>query len=70
MLGVDEHTCRGYMKSVRHKPADGSQLEALIKAQQLGLIEVLEHTPLTTAARLAGVSQQRRAGLEPLRDVR
>ena len=39
MLGITEHTCRGYIKSVRHKLGVGGRLEALIKAQQLGLIE-------------------------------
>jgi DNA-binding NarL/FixJ family response regulator len=38
-LGITVHTCRGYIKSVRQKLGVSSQLEALIKAQQLGLID-------------------------------
>lgn len=38
-LGITVHTCRGYIKSVRQKLGVSSQLEALIKAQQLGLVD-------------------------------
>jgi DNA-binding NarL/FixJ family response regulator len=38
VLGITVHTCRGHLKSVHNKLGASSQLEAVIKAQQLGLI--------------------------------
>ena len=38
ILGITLHTCRGYMKSLHSKLGVRSQLEAVIKAQNLGLI--------------------------------
>jgi len=38
-LGITLHTCRGYLKSVHAKLGVGSHLEAVIKAQRLGLID-------------------------------
>jgi DNA-binding NarL/FixJ family response regulator len=37
-LGITEHTCRDHLKAVHIKLGASSQLEAVIKAQQLGLI--------------------------------
>lgn len=37
-LGITLHTCRGYIKSLHTKLGVSSQLEAVIKAQNLGLI--------------------------------
>jgi DNA-binding NarL/FixJ family response regulator len=39
MLGISLHTCRGYLKSVYAKLGVGTQLEAVIKAKSLGLID-------------------------------
>jgi len=39
VLGISLNTCRGYVKSLLAKLGANSQLEAVIKAQQLGLIE-------------------------------
>jgi len=38
VLGITLHTCRGYLKSLHNKLGVRSQLEAVIKAQHLGLI--------------------------------
>jgi DNA-binding NarL/FixJ family response regulator len=38
VLGITLHTCRGYIKSLHQKLGVSSQLEAVIKAQHLGLI--------------------------------
>lgn len=38
-LGITVNTCRGYIKSVRHKLGAPSQLEAVLKARELGLID-------------------------------
>lgn len=38
VLGITLHTCRGYIKSLHTKLGVNSQLEAVIKAQSLGLI--------------------------------
>ncbi len=40
VLGVSLHTCRGYMKSLHSKLGVSTQLEAVIKAQNLGIIGV------------------------------
>jgi DNA-binding NarL/FixJ family response regulator len=42
VLGISLNTCRGYVKSVLAKLGVNSQLEAVIKAQHLGLIEVAD----------------------------
>ena len=41
-LGITLHTCRGYLKSLHSKLGVNSQLEAVVRAQQLGLIGVPE----------------------------
>jgi DNA-binding NarL/FixJ family response regulator len=41
-LGITLHTCRGYVKSLHSKLGVNSQLEAVVKAQHLGLIGVPE----------------------------
>jgi DNA-binding NarL/FixJ family response regulator len=38
VLGITIHTCRGYVKNLHTKLGVRSQLEAVVKAQQLGLI--------------------------------
>jgi DNA-binding NarL/FixJ family response regulator len=38
VLGITVNTCRGYVKAVHHKLGVRSQLEAVVKAQRLGLI--------------------------------
>ena len=38
-LGITVNTCRGYIKAVRQKLDAASQLEAVLKARQLGLID-------------------------------
>jgi DNA-binding NarL/FixJ family response regulator len=38
VLGISLHTCRGHVKSLHNKLGVSSQLEAVIKAQNLGLI--------------------------------
>ena len=42
VLGISLHTCRGYVKSLLAKLGVNSQLEAVLKAQQLGLIELTD----------------------------
>ena len=37
-LGISVHTCRGYVKTMHAKMGVRTQLEAVIKAQQLGLL--------------------------------
>lgn len=37
-LGITLHTCRGYVKAIHLKLGVNSQLEAVIKAQKLGLV--------------------------------
>ena len=37
-LGVTLHTCRGYIKTLHNKLGVRTQLEAVIKAQALGII--------------------------------
>ena len=39
VLGISVHTCRGYLKSVHAKLGVSTQLEAVIKAKRLGLID-------------------------------
>lgn len=39
VLGISLHTCRGYVKSIHAKLGVHSQLEAVVQAQRLGLIE-------------------------------
>lgn len=39
VLGISLNTCRGYVKSLLAKLGVNSQLEAVVKAQRLGLIE-------------------------------
>ena len=39
LMGITLHTCRGYIKSIHTKLGVRSQLEAVIKAQHLGLID-------------------------------
>lgn len=38
VLGITQETCRGYVKSLHAKLGARSQLEAVVKAQQLGLL--------------------------------
>ncbi len=38
VLGISMHTCRGHVKSLHSKLGVSSQLEAVVKAQSLGLI--------------------------------
>lgn len=38
VLGITQETCRGYVKSLHFKLGARSQLEAVVKAQQLGLL--------------------------------
>jgi DNA-binding NarL/FixJ family response regulator len=38
VLGIGQETCRGYVKSLHAKLGARSQLEAVVKAQQLGLL--------------------------------
>ena len=38
ILGISLNTCRGYIKSLHLKLGVSSQLEAVVKAQQLGLV--------------------------------
>jgi DNA-binding NarL/FixJ family response regulator len=40
VLGISVHTCRGYIKSLLSKLGVSSQLEAVVKAQELGLLAV------------------------------
>jgi len=40
VLGITLETCRGYVKALHTKLGVGSQLEAVVKAQQLGLLSV------------------------------
>ncbi len=39
VLGISVNTCRGYIKSLLSKLGVNSQLEAVVKAQELGLLE-------------------------------
>ncbi|MFW3169213.1 response regulator [Geodermatophilus sp. CPCC 206100] len=41
VLGITPETCRGYVKSLHTKLGVRSQLEAVVKAQQLGLLTAL-----------------------------
>lgn len=41
VLGISVHTCRGYVKSLHSKLGVRSQLEAVVRAQQLHLIDPL-----------------------------
>ena len=38
VLGITVNTCRGHLKALHSKLGAASQLEAVIKAQQMGLI--------------------------------
>jgi DNA-binding NarL/FixJ family response regulator len=38
VLGIGLQTCRGYVKSLHSKLGARSQLEAVVKAQQVGLL--------------------------------
>jgi DNA-binding NarL/FixJ family response regulator len=40
LLNISVNTCRGYVKSIHAKLQVRSQLEAVVKAQRLGLIEI------------------------------
>ena len=40
VLGITQETCRGYIKSLHAKLGARSQLEAVIRAQQLGLVRL------------------------------
>jgi DNA-binding NarL/FixJ family response regulator len=40
VLGISVNTCRGYVKSLLAKLEVNSQLEAVVKAQELGMIDV------------------------------
>ncbi|MFN2495703.1 MAG: response regulator [Pseudonocardiaceae bacterium] len=42
VLGISLNTCRGYVKSLLAKLGVNSQLEAVVKAQQLGLIDLAD----------------------------
>jgi DNA-binding NarL/FixJ family response regulator len=42
VLGITLETCRGYVKSLHAKLGARSQLEAVVKAQQLGLLGTLD----------------------------
>jgi DNA-binding NarL/FixJ family response regulator len=42
LLAISVHTCRGYVKSIHAKLDVRSQLEAVVKAQRLGLIEATD----------------------------
>ena len=42
VLGISINTCRGYVKSLLSKLEVNSQLEAVVKAQELGLLDVRE----------------------------
>jgi DNA-binding NarL/FixJ family response regulator len=42
VLGISVHTCRGYVKTIHSKLDVRSQLEAVVKAQRLGLIETAD----------------------------
>ena len=42
VLGITLETCRGYVKSLHGKLGARSQLEAVVKAQQLGLLGLLD----------------------------
>ena len=39
VMGISVHTCRGYMKTLHFKLGVSTQLEAVIKAKSLGLID-------------------------------
>jgi DNA-binding CsgD family transcriptional regulator len=41
LLGISVHTCRGYVKSLHSKLSVSSQLEMVVKAQKLGLVDEL-----------------------------
>jgi DNA-binding NarL/FixJ family response regulator len=42
VLGISINTCRGYVKSLLEKMGVNSQLEAVVKAQELGMLDVRE----------------------------
>lgn len=42
-LGISEHTCRGYVKSILAKLEAHTQLEAVVTATRLGLVRVRNH---------------------------
>ncbi|GAA1240950.1 response regulator transcription factor [Pseudonocardia aurantiaca] len=42
VLGISVHTCRGYVKALLGKLGVRSQLEAVVKAQQLGLLDAAD----------------------------
>lgn len=42
LLGISINTCRGYLKSLLEKMGVNSQLEAVVMAQELGMLEVRE----------------------------
>jgi DNA-binding NarL/FixJ family response regulator len=44
VLGITLQTCRSYIKSLHHKLGVSSQLEVVIKAQHLGLLESAENS--------------------------
>jgi DNA-binding NarL/FixJ family response regulator len=42
LLGISVNTCRGYVKSLHSKLSVSSQLEMVVKAQKLGLVDERE----------------------------
>jgi DNA-binding CsgD family transcriptional regulator len=44
VLGITLETCRGYVKSLHAKLGARSQLEAVVKAQQLGLLTAADES--------------------------
>lgn len=49
-LGISQHTCRGYVKSVLAKLGCHSQLQAVVVATRLGLLMLpADHHPMTPA---------------------
>jgi DNA-binding NarL/FixJ family response regulator len=42
-LAISLHTCRGYQKSILAKLSAHSQLEAVVTAARLGIVEALDH---------------------------
>jgi DNA-binding CsgD family transcriptional regulator len=42
LLGISVNTCRGYVKTIHAKLGVRSQLEAVVKAQRLGLLETAD----------------------------
>jgi DNA-binding NarL/FixJ family response regulator len=49
VLSISVHTCRGYVKAIHQKLGVSSQLEAVVKAQRLGLIHLNADLQATSA---------------------